>query len=333
MYHVNGTIKSTTGVDLAEAYKIVNSGISVGKEEYEKANEYDKYFSFKKALKSLHEVLNELSENYTVVFLIDELDRCLPEYAIKVLERLHHVIEGTHNVIHITSIDKEHLHKSVQHIFGFNNAEEYLKKFIQFTLSLDVGKVSEKFIDKHADYVELFDKNIIEYEDSIEEFIKQIFTRIEVRDQEHLIDRIMLTHKMLFFDKKDYSFMCVELLVGIMFSYYRGKKNFCKWFNTFWNVVESPDNAPPFSDFFNTKLVNIPYTTVRSALNVTHSTGHVFLISNSLYAAIAFIWVPLIIGVKYSSMYVGVEDNDIRNILKNNIEDLEKFVQTIQIVM
>lgn len=127
--------------------------------------------------------------------------------------------------------------------------------------------------------------------------------------------------------------MCVELLVGIMFSYYRGKKNFCKWFNTFWNVVESPDNAPPFSDFFNTKLVNIPYTTVRSALNVTHSTGHVFLISNSLYAAIAFIWVPLIIGVKYSSMYVGVEDNDIRNILKNNIEDLEKFVQTIQIVM
>ena len=38
-----------------------------------------------------------LTESNTVVIIVDELDRCIPEYAIKVLERLHHLTEEKEN--------------------------------------------------------------------------------------------------------------------------------------------------------------------------------------------------------------------------------------------
>lgn len=50
--------------------------------------------------------LNEISKNKTVIVLIDELDRCLPEYAIKVLERMHHITQNVQNFQIIYSIDK-----------------------------------------------------------------------------------------------------------------------------------------------------------------------------------------------------------------------------------
>ena len=38
------------------------------------------------------------AKDKTIIFVVDELDRCLPEYSIKVLERLHHVFEKTSNI-------------------------------------------------------------------------------------------------------------------------------------------------------------------------------------------------------------------------------------------
>ena len=41
-----------------------------------------------------------------VVIMVDELDRCLPEYTIKVSERLHHIFTDLKNVIVFVSMDK-----------------------------------------------------------------------------------------------------------------------------------------------------------------------------------------------------------------------------------
>ena len=43
------------------------------------------------ALKQIKDVITKISEELNIVLFVDELDRCLPEYAIKVLERLHHI--------------------------------------------------------------------------------------------------------------------------------------------------------------------------------------------------------------------------------------------------
>ena len=58
-------------------------------------NDYDKYFKFKEVLDSTREDLSKLAQDKPVILVVDELDRCLPEYTIKVLERLHHLFDET----------------------------------------------------------------------------------------------------------------------------------------------------------------------------------------------------------------------------------------------
>ena len=54
-------------------------------------SDFNKMLSLENALKQIQDVLNKLAVKQQIIFIVDELDRCLPEYAIKVLERLHHI--------------------------------------------------------------------------------------------------------------------------------------------------------------------------------------------------------------------------------------------------
>ena len=130
---------------------------------------YDAYFGLNKVMNKLKDLLQSLASEYMIVFLVDELDRCLPEYAIKVLERLHHLTEGKSDIITIISIDKEQLLSSIKRIFGFNNPARYLEKFINFEVKLDYGIVSDTISEKYADYNSLLDKDIFQFEDPVEE--------------------------------------------------------------------------------------------------------------------------------------------------------------------
>ena len=122
-------IKEKTGLDFQTAYETVRNGELEGAAAYESAHDYDVYFGFNQVLAKLTSLLRDIAKQYTVVILVDELDRCLPEYAIKVLERLHHLTEGQENVITVISIDKTQLMSSVKQIFGFEKPEKYLGQY------------------------------------------------------------------------------------------------------------------------------------------------------------------------------------------------------------
>ena len=49
-------------------------------------SDFNKMLSLENALKQIQDVLNKLAVKQQIIFIVDELDRCLPEYAIKVLE-------------------------------------------------------------------------------------------------------------------------------------------------------------------------------------------------------------------------------------------------------
>lgn len=323
------TLNTVTGIDLDEIHSVVKSGIDTGKAKYTEMTKYDVYFDFKQTLHSLQDILNEIGEQYTLVFLVDELDRCLPEYSIKVLERLHHLTENTKNVVSIIAIDKTQLQASVCHIFGFNDANEYLKKFIQFTIPLDVGKTSEKVINKYSDYIALFDNSIFPVKDSIEEFWQTIFINIGVREQERLIDRAMMVHKLLYTDTKDYSFMCVEMLIVVLISQYQDTKNFSQWFQNFSRVVESGTKLIPFSGFFQEKFENILY---RDFFYMGESRVHEYEFQPpySLYGAIAYIWYEMFL--KNQDMFISVQDKTLEKMLKSNAEELMKFSDAIRLI-
>lgn len=218
-------VKAKTGIDAQKMCEVFDRGKTEGTIAYQEDHSYDVYFNFNKALNELSNLLRKLAKQHTIVFLVDELDRCLPEYSIKVMERLHHLTEDQSNIITILSIDKKQLIQSVKQIFGFEDPGKYLEKFINFEVKLDYGTISETICDKYADYIALFDKDIMPYEDPIEECLQAIFKGIDIRSQEQIIKKAMLAHQLLYRDPKDYSFMCVELLITILYCRYPGESS------------------------------------------------------------------------------------------------------------
>lgn len=330
---LNEAVKTKTGLDIKEAADVVLEGSKKGKEKHQKDHAYDVYFSFKKVMRKLHELVGNLTQKFTVVFLVDELDRCLPEYAIKILERLHHISEGSSNLITIISVDKTHLSTSIKRIFGFDNPEEYLRKFINFEVVLDCGVISDKISEKYADYIELFDKNVFPFDESIEEFMREIFANIDVRTQEQLVKRAMLAHTLLFSEKKDYSFMCMELLLTVLICIYNNDSclgNIPVLHTTVDKMFNKTKGAqPPQFAIFLSKHFKIEE--LRRSKNVMdNSTSYILPENNDLYAAIIYTWYW---------MHNTNTDFDIRykpqtgyDSIKNNPEQLKKFAETIRMI-
>ena len=72
----------------------------------------------------------------SLVFLIDELDRCRPDYALEVLEVVKHFFAVPH-VHFILGINSDVLENSVKARYGIEiDAAAYLRKFISFSINL-----------------------------------------------------------------------------------------------------------------------------------------------------------------------------------------------------
>ncbi len=107
--------------------------------------------SIKEFRNALIDLIDSCNEGKPLIFMVDELDRCNPAYAVKVLERIKHLF-SIPNIIFVLSIDKKQLCSSVRGYYGSDsiNAEEYLKRFIDIEYALP-----EPDIDKFCAY--LFD--------------------------------------------------------------------------------------------------------------------------------------------------------------------------------
>lgn len=98
---------------------------------------YDQYFGFREAIETVRNGIKEIANDQTVVIIVDELDRCLPTYAIKVLERIHHIFNGLENVVVIIAMEKKQIENSLHQIYGEGmDVDQYLKKFIPFSVKL-----------------------------------------------------------------------------------------------------------------------------------------------------------------------------------------------------
>jgi predicted KAP-like P-loop ATPase len=63
--------------------------------------------------------------------MVDELDRCRPDYAIRVLERIKHFFDIS-GIVFIIGMDRNQLCHSICGLYGERfNSSEYLKKFIR----------------------------------------------------------------------------------------------------------------------------------------------------------------------------------------------------------
>lgn len=183
--------------DLGAIAEKVSEAMEAGGDAAAKAHEYDPHFQFKQIKDELRDAIREIAEKKTILIVVDELDRCLPEYAIKVLERLHHVTTGIGNVQVILAVDRNQLEHTVSGIYGPDtDARAYLEKFIQFELELDRGVTSSKISKVYEDYYRCFSckegdeerRNLI---------IAVLLQDIDIRTVKTVMDKSQLCHNML----------------------------------------------------------------------------------------------------------------------------------------
>ena len=78
-----------------------------------------------------------------LVFIIDELDRCRPTFAIELLERVKHIFDVP-DMVFVFGINRDELCNSLESVYGEIDATVYLRRFFDMEFLLP-GVDSEKF--------------------------------------------------------------------------------------------------------------------------------------------------------------------------------------------
>lgn len=128
-------------------------------------NDVNEYSKKKKSISefrtSLSEFIANTNKGKPVIFIIDELDRCRPDYAVSILEQVKHFF-SVPNIIFILSIDKVQLGNAVRGVYGSDkiDADEYLRRFIDLEYSIpepETGTFSE-YLYEYFNFDDFFAK-------------------------------------------------------------------------------------------------------------------------------------------------------------------------------
>jgi predicted KAP-like P-loop ATPase len=108
------------------------------------------------AMKSLKDAIQEFVSVSTsqVLFLVDELDRCRPDYAISYLETIKHIFD-VKGAVFLLAADREHLEKSAKTAFGLElDFDEYYRRFVHREVPLPpiVDSGYEKLVLRYVQY-------------------------------------------------------------------------------------------------------------------------------------------------------------------------------------
>lgn len=174
--------------------------------------------------KALQEFAESAGKGKPIIFIIDELDRCKPSYAVEVLEVIKHLF-SVQNIVFVLSVDKEQLANSVKGYYGSDHIDgnEYLKRFIDLEFSLPNPKL-KSFITFNYNKLE-FEKALkgdrMKYTDlqnDNEYFLA--FTSLFFEEKNlnlRQINRIMTQVRVVMYSFKNNEFMLPSLLLLLVY--------------------------------------------------------------------------------------------------------------------
>jgi hypothetical protein len=104
----------------------------------------ERYEEEKSSIRGFRIALQELAAAVTdgetkpkqLVFFVDELDRCRPDFAMTLLERIKHLF-NVEKVVFVLSLDREQLRNTVRFLYGTGDSSDvYLRRFIDLPYAL-----------------------------------------------------------------------------------------------------------------------------------------------------------------------------------------------------
>lgn len=112
-------------------------------------NQLQKHQSYRQLIKDfkdqLTELAKELSGDKQLIIFVDELDRCRPDYAVQMMERIKHFFE-IDNIIFVLSIDKKVISESIKTVYGDIDVAGYLRRFVDLEFDLPEPEI-DSFIE------------------------------------------------------------------------------------------------------------------------------------------------------------------------------------------
>ena len=153
----------------AFAMEIIKSVIKQAKSSILDNKLFNDYKSYQSLLNESLAVLNALTAQKTadgkqrrLIIMVDEIDRCLPNEQLIVLERLHHLF-AVKNCAVIVALNKKAIYSTFDNQYG-GNGIEYLRKFFSYNFIVEteypafLRNLIKDFIDdinnsKKQDYV------------------------------------------------------------------------------------------------------------------------------------------------------------------------------------
>lgn len=164
----------------------------------------DDYYAERANRDNLKERLTKMAADvakatgYPLVFIIDELDRCRPTFAIELLERIKHVFDIPH-LVFVLGIDRNQLSSSVQAVYGSIDVDGYLRRFfdVEFELPAADSALFCKHLMERHDLASYFQARSVgsgstihqkDYDDFLE-VLPELCDRLELslRDMEHVM--------------------------------------------------------------------------------------------------------------------------------------------------
>lgn len=182
-----------------EIDKVVNSFIS---EEIKNHDEKKKLLSgIKEDLKKFKEK-HVKNKNQKIVFIIDELDRCRPDFALELLETIKHIFD-VEGYVFLLFLNERHLNSMIGVNYGADVITEgYLRKFFDYEFKLPELNITE-YIDEVIDND--FDLGLFEDENFNKkanfcyylflELIKQFNNSISIRQFQYFDKKFRLVLK------------------------------------------------------------------------------------------------------------------------------------------
>lgn len=293
---VNTLFRIKTGKSLDELKKQFEE---VKKSFDEENNVYKEFKDLEKIKTDIKNIIKTKAKNKPIIFVVDELDRCNPAFAIGTLEILKYFLD-IKNFIIILSLDEKQLQESVKTIYGQGmNSDIYFSKFFDYKLNL--GRLTfSKILDQSSVI------NIPDILPSVDHIFDVL--NVSARDSHKIFIEFLRKYEM--YNKSDDSNWTKHQSVFILFMitiknidlmFYNSIIN--SNFSNFKKVIEQNDNID------KKKYLEVLGFSLFGESNIETCINNLIHNYNEKYINVKYL--------NYSEMFGNVEFKWKQNILKN----------------
>lgn len=194
----------SAGLVDAEAMRTAIEEVAAGTEQI-----FEEYEEEQKSIKEFRTELKSFAQSFQspsndsgstpLIFFVDELDRCRPDFAVELLERVKHLF-NVPNVVFILSTAKDQLRHSLRAFYGEGmDAEAYLRRFIDLEYSLPEPS-PEKYVNVLFNAFEFKDL-LKRYQNQSQVALLELIARmtevmgLSLRDQDQYFTRLSLIYR------------------------------------------------------------------------------------------------------------------------------------------